>query len=95
MGSRVERHAGRGQRVPVRAVPLIYGGSACGALLGLRRDARRARDVVVRDNRWTHWLKRPIGGVAPVRGWEKERPEKYGGGEGGRESRKQTSANLK
>lgn len=59
---------GRGRGVPVRAIPLINGCSACRALLGVRHVARRARDVVVRDNGWTHRLKRPIGGVAPARG---------------------------
>lgn len=69
---------GRGRGVPVRAVPLINGCSACRALLGVRHVARRARDVVVRDNGRTHRLKRPIGGVAPARG---------SGGSGGQESR--------
>lgn len=57
-----------GRGVPVRAVPLINGRSACGALLGVRHVARRARDVVIRDNGRTHRLERPIGGVAPARG---------------------------
>lgn len=69
---------GRVRGVPVRAVPLINGCSACRALLGLRHVARRARDVVVRDNGWTHRLKRPIGGVAPARG---------SGGQGGHPQR--------
>lgn len=59
---------GLGRGVPVRAVPLINGRSACGALLGVRHVARRARDVVIRDNGRTHRLERPIGGVAPARG---------------------------
>lgn len=41
-GSSVERHAGEGQWVPVRAIPLINRCSACRALLGVRHDARRA-----------------------------------------------------
>lgn len=57
-----------GRGVPVRAVPLINGRSACGTLLGVRHVARRARDVVIRDNGRTHRLERPIGGVAPARG---------------------------
>ena len=70
-----------GRGVPVRAVPLINGCSACRALLGVRHVARRARDVVVRDNGWTHRLKRPIGGVAPARGSGGQ--ELKGVGEGG------------
>lgn len=56
--------------VPVRAVPLINRRSACRALLWGRHVAmaRRARDVVVRDNGRTHRLECPIGGVAPARG---------------------------
>lgn len=83
-------HAGRweegarswegGWGVPVRAVPLINGCSACGALLGVRHVARRARDVVVRDNGRTHRLERPEGGVAPVRrGWGQEESRGRGG----------------
>lgn len=98
---------GSGRGVPVRAVPLINGCSACRALLRVRHVARRARDVVIRDNGWTHWLKRPIGGVAPARGsggqesrrrWRREgaSTEKCRGrGEEEEESKKQTSANLK
>lgn len=100
---------GRGRGVPVRAVPLINGCSACRALLGVRHVARRARDVVVRDNGWTHRLKRPIGGVAPARGSGGQElkgggggggergasTEKCGGGGEEEESKKQTSANLK
>ena len=87
---------GKGRGVPVRAVPLINGCSACRALLGVRHDARRARDVVVRDNRWTHRLKRPIGGVAPARGsgGQESRvgggghPQRFVGGRGRRRARK-------
>ena len=85
---------GRGSGVPVRAVPLINGCSACRALLGVRHVARRARDVVVRDNGWTHRLKRPIGGVAPARGSGGQESKGGGGGhpqrsvgEGGRRRR--------
>lgn len=74
---------GRGRGVPVRAVPLINGCSACRALLGVRHVARRARDVVVRDNGWTHRLKRPIGGVAPARGSGGQESKGGGGGGGG------------
>lgn len=81
---------GRGRGVPVRAVPLINGCSACRALLGVRHVARRARDVVVRDNGWTHRLKRPIGGVAPARG-SGGQESKGGGGGGGRGGHPQRS----
>lgn len=67
-GRSVQRHAGKWEGVPVRAVPLINGCSARRALLGGRHVARRARDVVIRDNGWTHRLKCPIRGVAPARG---------------------------
>lgn len=70
----------RGRGVPVRAVPLINGCSACRALLGVRHVARRARDVVVRDNGRTHRLKRPIGGVAPARGSGGQESRWEGGG---------------
>lgn len=66
--------------VPVRAVPLINGRGACRALLRGRHVARRARDVVVRDNGRTHRLERPEGGVAPVRGrWGLEGVQGWGG----------------
>lgn len=95
-----------GRGVPVRAVPLINGRSACGALLGVRHVARRARDVVIRDNGRTHRLERPIGGVAPARGSGVEEGGLVGEeeGRGGRpqrgrkeegKSKKQTGAELK
>lgn len=90
MGEQCREACWGGQWVPVRAVPLINGCSACRALLGVRHDARRARDVVVRDNGWTHWLKRPIGGVAPVRGWERSIQRSMGGGGRARNKQVQT-----
>lgn len=59
---------------------------ADGALLGRCRVAapRRAGHVVIRDDRWTHRLQRPVGGVSPkwVEGGRRPKGEGEGEGEG-------------
>lgn len=54
--------------IPVRAGPLINGGSACRALEGRSCVAGRARHIVIRNDGGMHGFKRPVGGVAPARG---------------------------